>query len=459
MGEPNSTMGKCAKLLDGRGDERAAVLAGLCCCVFAGVTIFLSIFFTLGADNIDDMDYIVETTCNFQSLQDNPYWLCQSQDVDCSGYGCNAPANANGDCSAWLTASTAAGSATTAGSITPCCDGPTAYPQSQCQANVACNTGHRYDSELDFTIDGVTFNVTHHAACGLTSAGYEDTACMAEVHAKYNGVADVSCWVDKRLLPECGAAGTTNTCVSYSAPEWDMGCWAGVVIGGVMMLLGGIFFCIFLTGSCKCKDEYGNAVCGEIWIDIMGMKYVYNNLHHDEFAAAQRAYQEKCAALQKQLDDEKKSQSTDGLIVKISDDSGKKASLTTVGSHSVSMVCKQLGVVAFSFAQTEYDQGSSKTLRTIGICNDAMLKVASLPAGTSSQVTIQSQLQVELERMKEWDEPQKEGYEYTKATKTCCGIPCCSTYSDRREPKFKQAQSSPSHPTAQFADNDVNIQL
>ena len=83
----------------------------------------------------------------------------------------------------------------------------------------------RYDSELDFTIDGVTFNVTHHAACGLTSAGYEDTACMAEVHAKYNGVADVSCWVDKRLLPECGAAGTTNTCVSYSAPEWDMGCW------------------------------------------------------------------------------------------------------------------------------------------------------------------------------------------------------------------------------------------
>ena len=83
----------------------------------------------------------------------------------------------------------------------------------------------RYDSELDFTIDGVTYNVTHHAACGLTSAGYEDTECMAEVHAKYNGVADVSCWVDKRLLPECGAAGTTNTCVSYSAPEWDMGCW------------------------------------------------------------------------------------------------------------------------------------------------------------------------------------------------------------------------------------------
>ena len=81
---------------------------------------------------------VVETTCNFQSLQDNPYWLCQSQDVDCSGYGCesvllrcpnlpspdhfrlhscNAPANANGGCSAWLTARSSAGSATTSGSV------------------------------------------------------------------------------------------------------------------------------------------------------------------------------------------------------------------------------------------------------------------------------------------------------------------------------------------------------
>ena len=75
---------------------------------------------------------------------------------------------------------------------------------------------------------------------------------------------------------------------------------------------------------------------------------------------------------------------------------GEQASvtLTALGSHPVSMVCKQLGVVAFSFAEIEYDQGSSKTLRTIGICNDAILNVTSLPAGTPSQVTMQSQLQV-----------------------------------------------------------------
>ena len=75
---------------------------------------------------------------------------------------------------------------------------------------------------------------------------------------------------------------------------------------------------------------------------------------------------------------------------------GEQASvtLTALGSHSVSMVCKELGVVAFSFAETEYDQGDSQTLRTIGICNDANLEVASLPASTSSQVTMQSQLQV-----------------------------------------------------------------
>ena len=75
---------------------------------------------------------------------------------------------------------------------------------------------------------------------------------------------------------------------------------------------------------------------------------------------------------------------------------GEQASvtLTALGSHSVSMVCKQLRVVAFSFAEIEYDQGSSKTLRTIGICNDAILNVTSLSARTPSQVTMQSQLQV-----------------------------------------------------------------
>ena len=45
--------------------------------------------------------------------------------------------------------------------------------------------------------------------------------------------------------------------------------------------------------------------------------------YDDEFAAAQREHLEKCAALQKQVDNEKKSQSTDGLIVTISDSSGE----------------------------------------------------------------------------------------------------------------------------------------
>ena len=33
---------------------------------------------------------------------------------------------------------------------------------------------------------------------------------------------------------------------------------------------------------------------------------------------------------------------------------GKEASLTALGSHYVSMVCKQLGVAAFFMGQTEY---------------------------------------------------------------------------------------------------------
>ena len=88
----------------------------------------------------------------------------------------------------------------------------------------ALTTSGRYEIELDFILDGVSYNVTHHDKCDLTSAGYEDTECMAKLQTKYTA-ADEPCYVDKRLLPECGAAGTTNTCVSYSGPEWNIGAW------------------------------------------------------------------------------------------------------------------------------------------------------------------------------------------------------------------------------------------
>ena len=138
-----------------------------------------------------------------------------------------------------------------------------------------------------------------------------------------------------------------------------------------------------------------------------------------------------------------------------------------MGSHSVSMVCKHLSASAFSFASTEYPQGSSETLQTIGVCNGALLNVTSLPAGMPSQVTMQSQLQVmeylcslqllvdslllgfqlELDRMREWDGPQKKGYEYTKTTKTCGCIPCGSTSHASSVSKFrpKELKEDPAH--------------
>ena len=73
---------------------------------------------------------------------------------------------------------------------------------------------------LDFVLDGVSYNVTHHEKCDLNSTGHEDTACMATLQAKYVA-ADKSCYVDKRLLPDCDAF----SCISYSAPEWNIGCW------------------------------------------------------------------------------------------------------------------------------------------------------------------------------------------------------------------------------------------
>jgi hypothetical protein len=59
------------------------------------------------------------------------------------------------------------------------------------------------------------------------------------------------------------------------------------------------------------------------------------------------------------------------------------------------MVCKQLSVTAFSFAQTEFPDGSPKTLRAMGVCNGALLNVTSLNANLPSQVTMQSGLQVQ----------------------------------------------------------------
>ena len=106
------------------------------------------------------------------------------------------------------------------------------------------------------------------------------------------------------------------------------------------MLLGVILFCIFAIGLKGCKS-IGDC-CKSIWYDKIneprigfqfaggpfrccnGSEYS-DGFHHDEFAAAQCAHQEKCAALQKQVDDETKSPSTDGLIVTISDYSGEFA--------------------------------------------------------------------------------------------------------------------------------------
>ena len=81
-------------------------------------------------------------------------------------------------------------------------------------------TSDRYEIVLDFVVDGVSYNMTQNIKCGLTSTGHEDTACMATLQAKYMA-ADNTCYVDKRLLPDCDAF----NCISYSAPEWNTGCW------------------------------------------------------------------------------------------------------------------------------------------------------------------------------------------------------------------------------------------
>ena len=96
------------------------------------------------------------------------------------------------------------------------------------------------------------------------------------------------------------------------------------------MLLGCILFCIFGLGCERIWwDKYGDPRIGRDGIGrfrcccTVSDVEISHHLHDDEFAAAERAHQEKCTALQKQVDDEEKSRSTDGLIVTIVDSSGE----------------------------------------------------------------------------------------------------------------------------------------
>ena len=92
------------------------------------------------------------------------------------------------------------------------------------------------------------------------------------------------------------------------------------------MLFGMIVTCI-ICGGIDCIQhctsqccEYISGCCAAVF--TMREK-VSREFHADEFAAAQREHQEKCASLQKQVDDEKKSQSTDGLVIMVLESSGK----------------------------------------------------------------------------------------------------------------------------------------
>ena len=78
--------------------------------------------------------------------------------------------------------------------------------------------------------------------------------------------------------------------------------------------------CSHLCQNCgNCFGNCFDSLCAPFKIVFKTSSEFYA----DEFAAAQREHEEKCAALQKQVDDEKKSQSTDGLRITVADSSGE----------------------------------------------------------------------------------------------------------------------------------------
>merc|ERR1711934_623593 len=290
----------------GMGDCR--VYIGLAVCFGVGSAIFFSILFTCTLDDAAKIDNSVETTCHFQEFAAVASWCCQLQNAQCDA-GCSTAATTNGACNAWLTNRRGLHSDMSAPGIvrdfSSCCDGSccsrylrtcdtcsrqkcsrrrrtysdtrrrtssggrrgptvtstgadttrrndcyTEYYDCNCrdvctlhstlQKDVACDKCYSYNIGMTFTIDGVEHTQTHVKSCGLTSSGYSDTACHTSVTTEFAVGEQKQCWVDTRDMS-----------VKFSKPGWNVGCWVGVSIGGIMILVS---ICIVMVMYCKSRQ-------------------------------------------------------------------------------------------------------------------------------------------------------------------------------------------------------------
>jgi len=230
-----------------------------------GSIIFLSVLFACTLPESDLISNTVQSNCTYTALNTSSGYCCEHHWSTCSG--CTLKGKMNGKCDAVQRQLRFNPQNLQSGenSRTECCDGRCCSEHStecdtcvsqhcstnsqgsqsctqvtqQCncvtvcvaystrQGSINCGTCHHYKAGFSFVMNGVVHQRMKTMKCGLdTSTGLDDHGCQGKVVSSHSPGTSQTCWVHKKTLE-----------VYWEEPAWSAGCWAGITIGGLMLLI------------------------------------------------------------------------------------------------------------------------------------------------------------------------------------------------------------------------------
>lgn len=112
----------------------------------------------------------------------------------------------------------------------------TSYVQCNCRTycsrhstrggSINCGTCHDYEAGFTFTLHGERHYKMKYMQCGLDAAsGLDNHICQKNTLAAHAPGEVHKCWVHEETLE-----------VYWEEPTWNIGCWVGVGIGGLLLL-------------------------------------------------------------------------------------------------------------------------------------------------------------------------------------------------------------------------------
>ena len=231
---------------------------------------------------------------------------------------------------------------------------------------------------MTFTIDGVEHSQTHVETCGLTSSGYSDTACHTRITTEFAVGQQKQCWVDTRDMS-----------VQFSKPGWNVGCWVGISIGSIMILVA-ICSVMVMSGCCRNTLECLGSTCAGLCACICNCPgAVYNFIFgcHKEQQLDLGAYQNAMEghtrdiqALEAAVAQDLREQMI--ILVQIRS-SGDQMKMRVHPTTTLKAVNESLSVDKFEFCGVSYTQALDKSLADIGIVAGASINVNNTPVAIS----------------------------------------------------------------------------